>query len=87
MFRAGFQACKSPLPRSADVLELEAFAEALRSSKPLAPLMPHLRQAHNAILASAGAAADQYTLINTETDRIITSLNTLREQIARLLRA
>jgi hypothetical protein len=66
---------------------LEAFAKALRSSEPLAPQMPDLRQAHNAILASAGAAADQYTLVNTETDRITTSVNTLGEQIALLLRA
>lgn len=65
---------------------LEAIAGALRSSKPLSPQLPDLRAAHNAILASAGSKAAQYTLINTETDRIVTSLNTLGEQIASLLR-
>lgn len=58
---------------------LGAVAATFRSSNPLTRL-PDLRAAHNAILASAEAPTEQYTLINTETDRITTSLNTLAEQ-------
>lgn len=64
---------------------LHAVADSLRSSNP-PPRLPDLREAHNAILASANAAASQYTLINTETDRMTTSLNTLSEQAAKWLR-
>lgn len=64
---------------------LQALADALRSSRPV-PRLPDLREAHNAIPASANAAASQYTLINTETDRITTSLNTLSELAAKWLR-
>lgn len=64
---------------------LRAIAGAFRSSKPL-PRLPDLREAHNAILASAEEAPDQYTLIHTETDRITTSLNTLSEQTTKWLR-
>ncbi len=64
---------------------LRAIAGAFRSSNPL-PRLPDLREAHNAILASVEAASDRYTLINTETDRITTSLNTLSEQAVKWLR-
>jgi uncharacterized membrane protein YccC len=64
---------------------LRSIGESLRTSTSL-PRLPDLRAAHNAILASTEAASDQYTLINTETDRITTSLNTLSEQAARLPR-
>jgi uncharacterized membrane protein YccC len=64
---------------------LESMANSLRSNKPLPDEMPDLREAHNAILASTGAVTDQYTLVNTETDRIATSLNTLGEQIAKYI--
>jgi uncharacterized membrane protein YccC len=63
---------------------LQGLADALRVSQPKQSL-PDLREAHNAILASVEAGGDQYTLINTETDRITTSLNTLSEQIEKLL--
>lgn len=64
---------------------LQAVADSFRSSKGL-PRLPDLRAAHNAILASASSGASQYTLINTETDRITTSLNTLAEQATNWLR-
>jgi uncharacterized membrane protein YccC len=41
------------------------------------PDTPDLREAHNRI-------ADRYGLFGVETDRIVTSLNTMREQIAKL---
>jgi hypothetical protein len=44
--------------------------------------LPDLREAHNRIIASTKMVTEQYTLINTETDRIVTNLNTLREKIA-----
>ena len=40
--------------------------------------LPDLRDAHNRI-------EDRYGLFGVETDRIVTSLNTMREQIAKLL--
>lgn len=64
---------------------LDAIAAALRTAKPLPPELPNLREAHNAILASAEPAQEQYTLIDTETDRMTVSLNSLREQVAALL--
>jgi hypothetical protein len=44
--------------------------------------LPDLREAHNRIIASTNMVTEQYTLINTETDRIVTNLNTLREKVA-----
>lgn len=60
---------------------LDAVSTALRHRTPLPDDLPDLRQAHNAILESHVAAADRYQLINVETDRITTSLNTLSEQV------
>ncbi len=57
---------------------LDALIDALRHSTPVPRDLPDLRAAHNLI-------EDQYNLVGVETDRIVTSVNTLREQIARLL--
>lgn len=64
---------------------LQAITDSLRSGTAVRRL-PDLRAAHNAILASVDPAAGQYTLINTETDRITTSVNTLTEQATKWLR-
>ena len=66
-------------------LTLQALSRSLRSSMPV-PRLPDLREAHNAILATEHADSDQYTLVNTETDRITTSVDTLALQISRWLR-
>ena len=57
---------------------LGAIVEALRKSKPIPRDLPDLRESHNRI-------EDQYSLIGVETDRLVTTLNTLREQLAKLL--
>jgi uncharacterized membrane protein YccC len=63
-----------------------ALAGMLRGD-PLSQEIPDLRAAHNAILKSGEASNERYTLINTETDRIVTSLNTTREQIGKWKRS
>jgi uncharacterized membrane protein YccC len=62
---------------------LASMAGALRSGSRLPADMPDLRERHDAIVAATSVPTEQYTLINTETDRIATSLNTLREQLAK----
>ena len=65
---------------------LESVAHALRTDS--APQnLPDLREAHGEILTSHEPATDRYTLVNIETDRIVTSLNTVAEQTARLAKA
>jgi uncharacterized membrane protein YccC len=64
----------------ADVTLL-AVAKALRDSTPLPNDLPDLREAHNRILESHDPVTGRYTLVNVETDRITTSLNTLGEQV------
>jgi uncharacterized membrane protein YccC len=56
---------------------LLAIVDALRTSTKLPTDLPDLREAHNRI-------EDRYSLFGVETDRIVTSLNTMREQIAKL---
>jgi len=41
--------------------------------------LPDLREDHHALLQSGDTRADRYALVNTETDRIVNSLNTLTE--------
>ncbi len=59
---------------------LRAFVEALRVSQSPRGDLPNLREAHNLF-------EDSYNLVGVETDRIVTSLNTLREQVERLFGA
>lgn len=59
---------------------LGALVSSLRTSAPIPRDLPDLRAAHNRI-------EDPYSLFGVETDRMVTSLNTLREQIAKLLHA
>ncbi len=63
---------------------LDSLARAFRSSQPAVPL-PDLRESHNDILALTTTDSAQYSLVNTETDRITTSVNTLAGQAARWL--
>jgi uncharacterized membrane protein YccC len=85
---AGLYRTQTAPPRSAtlDFAEkvdgtLGAVSAALRHGTPLPADLPDLRQAHNAIADSDVAPTDRYQLINVETDRITTSLNTLCEQV------
>jgi len=55
----------------------------LRGRDDPAAHIPDLRAAHTGILHSAASPAERYTLIDRETDRITTSVNTLAEQARR----
>ncbi len=59
---------------------LGAIVKSLRTGTAIPRDLPDLRAAHNRI-------EDPYSLVGVETDRMATSLNTLREQIAKLLHA
>ena len=59
---------------------LRALVEALRVSHAPQGDLPNLREAHNLF-------EDSYNLVGVETDRIVTSLNTLREQVEKLFNA
>ena len=61
---------------------LGAASQALRTRAPLPPDLPDLRQAHNAIMEAHVPPTERYALVNVETDRITTGLNTLCEQVA-----
>lgn len=61
---------------------LEAAARSLGSHTPLPHDLPDLREAHNRIAGSKAAPARRYEMVNMETDRITTSLNTLIENLA-----
>ncbi len=56
---------------------LKALVEALRVSQAPRGELPNLREAHNRL-------ENSYNLVGVETDRIATSLNTLREQVEKL---
>jgi uncharacterized membrane protein YccC len=60
---------------------LAAAAEALRTGGALPRDLPDLRAAHNRIAGSEAVHAERYELVNVETDRITTSLNTLTENL------
>jgi len=62
---------------------LAAAAESLRSHKPLPKDLPDLRATQKKIAGSEAAPAQRYELVNVETDRITTSLNTMKEHLAR----
>ena len=70
--RAAFQ------PFANDVeLTLYYLASALRGSPVLRDSLPDLREAHHALIQSGDGHVERYALVNTETDRITNSLNTL----------
>jgi uncharacterized membrane protein YccC len=60
---------------------LQAASTALRSRQALPNDLPNLRAAHNQITGSKIAPTQRYELVNTETDRITTSVNTLMEHL------
>jgi uncharacterized membrane protein YccC len=64
---------------------LSAVSMWLRGQGDRRRVIPDLRRAHTGILRSPVAPAERYTLIDRETDRMTTSLNTLAEQARRWL--
>ncbi|MDP9170419.1 MAG: FUSC family protein [Acidobacteriota bacterium] len=67
--------------QAADVT-LAAVTTSLRLGLPLPKDLPDLREAHNRIVESHVSPSERYSLVNLEMDRIVTSLNTLSEQVA-----
>jgi uncharacterized membrane protein YccC len=67
-------------------LSLKAIEAALRESAALPNDLPDLREAHNQILQSPDPVMGRHTLVNVETDRITTSVNTLAEQVRKWTR-
>ena len=66
-------------------ITLHSLAMALRGSPLRLSDLPDLRQAHRALTHSGVSITDRYALINTETDRITNSLNSLSEQVIKRL--
>jgi uncharacterized membrane protein YccC len=64
-------------------LTLYVLAEALRGSAFSVAELPDLREDHQRLLEAGESAPERYALSNVETDRVVNSLNTLREQVLR----
>lgn len=78
--RSGFR------PFANDVeLTLYYLASALRGSPVLRESLPDLREDHHALVQSGDGHVERYASVNTETDRITNSLNTLSEELLRWL--
>ncbi len=60
---------------------LQAASEALRSGHAPPNDLPDLRAEHNQIVGSKTGPGERYQMVNVETDRITTSLNTLMEHL------
>ncbi|HXE13512.1 MAG TPA: FUSC family protein [Bryobacteraceae bacterium] len=67
-------------------LTLYLLAAALRGSPFSKKKLPDLRADHMKLLESGDPAAERHALVNVETDRLTNSVNTLREQIALMLK-
>ncbi|MEO8660987.1 MAG: FUSC family protein [Bryobacteraceae bacterium] len=66
-------------------LSLYYLAAALRGSPLKASDLPDLRDDHHALIESGDPLTERYALVNVETDRITNSLNTLSEQVLKLI--
>jgi len=65
------------------VATLEALSSLLRGGDAATTVFPDLREAHYKLLHSGQPMAAPHTLISVEADKMVNSLNTLREQILR----
>jgi uncharacterized membrane protein YccC len=63
---------------------LEGISGELRRTRPASHKWPNLREDHRRMLENPLAAGEQYALMNVEADHMTNSLNTLREQVAKL---
>jgi len=59
----------------------------LRGEKVRTKGFPDLREDHQRLLQAGDAQMEQYALVNVEVDRITNSLNMLREQVTKWVRA
>jgi len=60
---------------------LELLAAALRGTRVQLKEFPDLREDHHVLVQSGDQKIERYVLVNVEADRIVNSLNTLREQV------
>lgn len=60
---------------------LTLLAAALRGARVLPNEFPDLREDYHLLIESGDSKNERYALVNVEADRIINSLNTLREQV------
>jgi uncharacterized membrane protein YccC len=66
---------------------LELLAAALRGRRVQLKEFPDLREDHHVLVQSGDQKIERYALVNVEADRIVNSLNTLREQVMEHMRA
>ena len=66
---------------------LELLAAALRGKHAQLNEFPHLREDYHVLVQSGDPKIERYALVNVEADRIVNSLNTLREQVMERVRA
>jgi len=66
---------------------LELLAAALRGKHVQLNEFPDLREDYHVLVQSGDQKIERYALVNVEADRIVNSLNTLREQLMDLVRA
>jgi uncharacterized membrane protein YccC len=64
-------------------LTLKLLASALRGHPIETEALPDLREAHHALLRGGDPGRDRYALVNVETDRVVNSVNTLKEDVFR----
>jgi len=60
---------------------LTLLAVALRGARVPVKEFPDLREDHHVLIRSGDQKIERYALVNVEADRIVNSLNTLREQV------
>jgi len=65
---------------------LELLAAALRGTRVQLKEFPDLREDHHVLVQSGDQKIERYVLVNVEADRIVNSLNTLREQVMERVR-
>src|SRR5437016_1039763 len=65
---------------------LELLAGALRGARVQLKEFPDLREDHHILVQSGDQKIARYALVNVEADRIVNSLNTLREQVLERVR-
>jgi uncharacterized membrane protein YccC len=66
---------------------LALLAAGLRGARVQQNELPDLREDHHVLVQSGDQKIERYALVNVEADRIVNSLNTLREQVMELVHA
>jgi uncharacterized membrane protein YccC len=80
--RAAFRPFAAHVEKTLDLL-----SAALRGKRVQMKEFPDLREDHHLLVQSGDQKIERYALVNVEADRIVNSLNTLREQVMELVRS